>query len=72
MTWFAKRRRVRVHFLPSPGVELADFEGVLAGKTGGHYLLLAPRMLQDGGRSFTLEHAVELPADRVWFMERLP
>ena len=71
MTWFQRRRRVRVHFLPVPGTELSDFEGVLAGKTGGHYLILTPKLLQDGGSSFTLEHAIEIPENRVWFMERL-
>jgi hypothetical protein len=54
-----------------PGVELSDFEGVLDGKVGDHYLLLTPKLLQDGGQSYSLDNAVEVPCSRVWFMERL-
>lgn len=50
---------------------MADFEGVLAGRIDGRYLLLAPKMLQSSEATFTLDNAVEIEAAAVWFMERL-
>jgi hypothetical protein len=71
MSLFFRKRRVRVHFNPIPGVEVNDFEGVLVGRVNGHYLILAPKLLQDANSSYSLDGAVEIPADRVWWLERL-
>lgn len=71
MSVFTRRRRVRVHFNPIPGVEVPDFEGVLSGRVDGRYLLLVPKILQDEGSSYSLDNAVEIPCDRVWWIERL-
>lgn len=71
MTFRFRKRRVRVHFNPIAGVEVDDFEGVLAGRVDGHYLLLAPKLLQEGGQSYSLDGAVEIPVGRVWWLERL-
>jgi hypothetical protein len=70
VSWFARKRRVRVHFLPH-GDGLSDFEGVLDGIVGDCYLLLVPKLLQDADTSYTLDNAVEIPCRNVWFMERL-
>lgn len=66
-----RKRRVRVHFNLVPGIDVPDFEGVLAGRVNGHYLLLTPKLLQGTDASFSLDQAVEIPESRVWFMERL-
>lgn len=68
--WFRKRR-VRVHFNPIPNIEVSDFEGVLAGRVDGHYLLLTPKLLESGDQTYSLDNAVEIPCDRVWWLERL-
>jgi hypothetical protein len=66
--WF-KKRRVRIHF--NPGADQVDFEGILAGRIDGHYLLLTPKLLQEGGQGYTLDNAIEIPCERVLFLERL-
>lgn len=71
MSVFFRRRRVRVHFNPIANVDVPDFEGVLAGRVNGHYLLLVPKLLQGGDQSFSLDNAVEIPVERVWWLERL-
>lgn len=71
MNIFFKKRRVRVHLVPTPGVDDLDFEGILAGKVGGHYILHAAKMLQSAEASFSLDNVVEIPESRVWWLERL-
>lgn len=71
MSLFARKRRVRVHLVPTPGVDDLDFEGILTGKVDGHYVLHAAKMLQGAEASFSLDNVIEIPASRVWWLERL-
>jgi hypothetical protein len=56
---------------PIAGQEDIDFEGILVGRVDGHYLLYAAKIVQGEERSFSLENVVEIPAARVWWLERL-
>jgi hypothetical protein len=66
-----RKRRVRVHLIPVAGADDLDFEGVLSGKVDGHYQLHAAKLLQGGEASFSLDNIVEIPVERVWWLERL-
>lgn len=68
---FFRKRRVRVHLVPTPGVDDLDFEGILAGKIDGHYILHAAKVLQGAEASFSLDNVIEIPVSRVWWFERL-
>lgn len=68
-----RKRRVR---LITHEERLPDFEGVLVGRrpVGGHYLLLAPKILQasdDQVRSRQVDGHLEVPAERVLFVQVL-
>lgn len=64
------KRRVRLQLEDKPGVEAPTLEGVLVGRWSGHYVLLVPRVLQADG-SVALEGTVEVPAERVLFVQVL-
>lgn len=69
------RRRARVRLQLEKG--LPTFEGIRDRRrpVGGHYLLITATVLEqnDDGtvRTVTLDHPVEVPADRVVFVEVL-
>ena len=60
------KRRVRLHLTDNQ----PTVQGVLAGKWGGHYVVLTPTILADG--EVTVSGHVEVPADRVLFVQVLP
>ena len=67
--WGLRRnRRARLHLNDAgPSVE-----GVLVGRWGGHYVLLTPSVLEGEDRTFSLEGSLEVPAERVLFVQVLP
>lgn len=63
--WRIRGKR-KVRLLPADGAP--TWEGVLAGCTGGrdgHYILLAPRLLEEENASHALGGFVEVPRERV-------
>lgn len=61
------KRRVRLHLVdPHPTVE-----GVLVGRWCGHYVLVLPKLLNDEGKTLALEGDLEVPAERVVFVQVL-
>lgn len=64
---FRRRHLVRLHLEePHPTVE-----GILAGRAGGHYRLLKPRLLEAEDRSHSLDGEVWVPAGRVVLVQKL-
>jgi hypothetical protein len=59
------RRLVRLHLTGTD----PTIEGILVGRWGGHYVLLKPKVMQEKDRTYTLEGYVEVPADRVVFVQ---
>lgn len=60
------KRRVRLHLDENQ----PTVEGILAGRWGGHYVVLAPNILADGDHQVTGH--VEVPAERVVLVQVLP
>lgn len=60
------KRRVRLHLDENQ----PTVEGILAGRWGGHYVVLAPNILADGDHKVTGH--VEVPAERVVLVQVLP
>jgi len=73
LVWAARgKRRVRLHLVPVDGLETTpSLEGVLAGRWGGHYVLLVPRVVHEEERHTVLAGDVEVPAERVLFVQVL-
>jgi hypothetical protein len=62
---FHKRnRRVRMHLQAGPTIQ-----GVLMGRTGGHYVLWAPKVLEGEDATVTVSGHVEIPCERVLFYQ---
>ena len=59
------KRRVRLH-LVDDGPTL---DGVLVGRWSGHYVLLLPRLVKGPEESVELDGLVEVPAERVVFVQ---
>jgi hypothetical protein len=57
--------------VPVAGVDDLDFEGVLTGFVDGHYVLQVARIVQGEQATYSLDNVVEIPAGRVWWLERL-
>jgi hypothetical protein len=66
LLWAVRGKRlVRLHLAENkPSVE-----GVLAGRWGGHYVVLAPKILDAHDRSFSLDGHLEVPAERVLYVQ---
>lgn len=65
------RRRVRLHLEERDGVSVSTIEGVLVGRWSGHYVLLLPKLVEAEDRSIPLDGSVEVPAERVIFVQVL-
>lgn len=65
------KRLVRVHCEDRPNTPVTTFEGILAGLHGGHYLLLAAKLIKDAEDAVSLEGMIEIPSDRVIFVQVL-
>ena len=46
-------------------------EGILVGRWGGHYVLLTPKLLEAEGRTYSLDGHLEIPAERVLYVQVL-
>ncbi len=72
LVWcFRGKRNVRLHLEVMPGTPVATLEGLLVGRWGGHYVLLVPKIVGEGGVS-PVDGTVEVPAGRVVFVQVLP
>ena len=59
------RRLVRLHLAENqPSVE-----GILVGRWSGHYVVLAPKLLDATQRTFSLDGHLEVPAERVLYVQ---
>lgn len=66
LLWAVRGKRlVRLHLADNqPSVE-----GILAGRWGGHYVVLAPKILDAAQRTFSLDGHLEVPAERVLYVQ---
>lgn len=66
LVWAVRGKRLaRLHLADNqPSVE-----GILAGRWGGHYVVLAPKLLDKLDRTFSLEGHLEVPAERVLYVQ---
>lgn len=60
-------RRVMVHI---EGMD-SSIEGILFGRWGGHYVLQRAALVEETDRKMSLSGAVEIPAERVLFLQVL-
>lgn len=68
LIWRVRRRRlVRLHLLD---VE-HSLSGVLLGVVGGHYLLAKPKLLETDERTIPLDGIIEVPRERVLYVQVL-
>lgn len=65
------KRRVRLHIEDKPGVQMPSMEGILLGRWSGHYVLMVPKLIHGTDQSLALEGMVEVPAERVIFVQIL-
>lgn len=68
---FRGKRRVRLHLEDRPGVPAPSIEGIMLGRWCGHYVLIQPKVLHTEDRTIPLEGTVEVPAERVVFVQVL-
>lgn len=67
---FRGKRRVRLHLVDPPKTALPSLEGVLVGRWGGHYVLLAPSVITSDMTKPVSGH-IEVPAELVLFVQVL-
>lgn len=63
------KRQVRLHIEDKPGSPMPSIDGILLGRWSGHYILLLPKLVQSEDRSVALEGMLEVPAERVVFVQ---
>ena len=66
LVWAVRGKRlVRLHLADNqPSVE-----GILVGRWSGHYVVLAPKILDADQRTFSLTGRLEVPAERVLYVQ---
>lgn len=70
---FRGKRPVRLHLVDAPGMQTTpSIDGLLVGRWSGHYVLLVPRVVLDEGQTRALTGTVEVPAERVLFIQVNP
>jgi hypothetical protein len=62
-----RKRLVRVHY----EADGPTFEGVLVGRSRDHYRLKLPKLIQGEQQTMPLDGEVELPRERVVFVQLL-
>ncbi len=67
---FRGKRRVRLQLIYE-GANETTLEGLLLGRWINHYILLTPKLIKETDKSIELEGLVEVPADRVVFIQVL-
>ena len=65
------KRRVRLHIEDKPGSPMPSIDGILLGRWSGHYILLLPKLVQSEERTIALEGMLEVPSERVVFVQIL-
>ena len=66
LVWKVRGKRlVRLHL----DKDQPSVEGLLAGRWGGHYVLLRPSVYETSDRSHSLTGHLEVPAERVLFVQ---
>lgn len=65
------KRIVRLHVEDKPGSPMPSIDGILLGRWSGHYILLLPKLVQSEEHSVALEGMLEVPAERVIFVQVL-
>lgn len=66
---FRGKRLVRLQLIDPPKGSLPTLEGILVGCWSGHYVLLAPKAIESATATVTLEGHVEVPKERVAFIQ---
>lgn len=61
------KRLVRLHLVDQE----ASLEGILLGRWSGHYVLLTGTLLEAEGRSIRIDGYMEVPSERVLFVQVL-
>jgi len=59
------KRRVRLHLI-NDGPSLG---GILLGRWAGHYILMIPQLMSEPDQAIALEGLVEVPAEKVLFVQ---
>jgi hypothetical protein len=68
---FRGKRRVRLHLIDPPRGSAPSVEGILQGRWGGHYVVLMPSLIEEVGANAPLDGHLEVPAERVMFVQVL-
>ena len=69
---FRGKRKVRLHLEDKPGISNPSLEGFLIGRWAGHYILAVPKLVHGEAQSVALEGMIEVPIERVVFVQVLP
>lgn len=68
LIWKVRGKRIaRLHLAG----DLPSLEGILVGCWSGHYVLLQPKVIETSDRTVALEGTVEVPRERVVFVQVL-
>lgn len=65
------KRRVRLHLEVADNIAVSTVEGVLMGRWSGHYVLLLPKAMIGEEATQSLDGTLEVPAERVIFVQVL-
>lgn len=63
------KRKVRLQLEDKPGLAMPAIEGIMLGRWGGHYILIVPKLIHGPEKSIALDGMVEVPAERVVFVQ---
>lgn len=66
MVFTKRKRNVLMHHIEGPTIE-----GILMGRSHGHYILRVAKLKQDEDSTYSLEGEVRIPAERVAFFQVL-
>jgi hypothetical protein len=68
LLWMLRGKRlVRLHLIDAD----PSLEGILAGRWRHHYILLSPKLLETENQTRAIDGHVEVPAERVLFVQVL-
>lgn len=68
---FRGKRRVRLHLFDPQNGTAPSVEGILQGRWSGHYVLLAPSLIEEVGANAPVDGHLEVPAANVMFVQVL-
>lgn len=64
---FRGKRLVRLHLIG----DIGSLEGLLVGRWAGHYVVLTPSLVEGKDRTIRMDGHVEVPSERVLFVQVL-